>query len=100
MTTDKASDLLAERYAEFGVTKRKAVSLILKGTERGMSVKQSYNFARYFLSKEFDTFEKFSIDDIVCMTGLSRAKVLEKFSDSIDEMSEDEIDRYFDTNTL
>lgn len=100
MTTDKASDLLSERYAEFGVTKRKAVSLILKGTESGMSVNQSYNFARYFLSKEFDTFEKFSIDDIVCMTGLSRAKVLEKFSDGIDEMSEDEINRYFDTTEL
>ena len=100
MTTDKASDLLAERYADFGITKRKATNLVLKGVEKGMTVAQGYNFARYFLSKEFGTFEKFSIDDIVCMTGLSRAKVLEKFSDGLDEMSEDEIDRYFDNNTL
>ena len=100
MNTNVASNLLVKKFGEFGITKRKAEILLLKGEECGMTVKQRYNYVRYWLSRKFDTVEKFNIEDIMCMTGLSRKEVIERFSDGIDELSEGELDRYFDTNRL
>ncbi len=100
MNTNVAANKLVQKFGSFGITKRKAEKLILKGTDCGLTVKQSYNFARYYMSQEFGTIENFTIEDVMDMTGMSRSQVIDKFSDGIDEMSEDELDRYFDANSL
>ena len=95
MNTNVASNLLVKKFGEFGITKRKAEILLLKGEECGMTVKQRYNFLRYWLSRKFDTVEKFNIEDIMCMTGLSRAEVEKKLEDLAENLSEEEYVKYF-----
>lgn len=78
MNTNVASNLLVQKFGEFGMT-----------------VKQRYNYVRYWLSRKFDTVEKFSIEDIMCMTGLSRVEVEKKLEDLAENLSEEEYVKYF-----
>ncbi len=95
MSINKAVKLLLQKYSAYGLSRKQAERVILQGVERGMTTKQSYDMARYFLSMKNDTEETFSVDDIVGMTGMSREDVLKRLTDGIDTMSDEELDKCF-----
>ncbi len=95
MKKELAVQKLYEKFGKFGINYQKADRLISSGIKCGMSVKKCYNINRYFLSRKFGTTEGFSVDDIMEMSGLSRAEVEKKLEDLAENLSEEEYVKYF-----